>query len=298
MKRIRKFIKQHGWSYLFILPSMTTFAVFVLFPVVWSFIISFQKFSIARGGTWMDPLYSNYEQAFTYLNGIFVTAIRNTLIYTLFTVATNIFVGLALASLIQPLSHRLRTFFRAAYYLPAVTSSIIVGMTWAYIFNGQWGFANYLLRLIGLEPLRWLSNPDIALGSVTLSAMLTIPATAIVLYSAAMGSIPAEFYEAAELDGASPIHKWWHITVPLIKSTTLYLVVLYTIASFEVFERIYIMVPSGVGNSTQTIVTQIYNNGFKDFNFGIASAQAFVLFLIVASVSVFQFRFLRSDVEY
>jgi multiple sugar transport system permease protein len=298
MKRIRRFIKQHGWSYLFILPSMTTFAVFVLFPVVWSLVISFQKYSISRGGTWMDPFFSNYVQAFTYLNGIFVTAIRNTLLYTLFTVATNIFVGLALASLIQPLSHRLRTFFRAAYYLPAVTSSIIVGMTWAYIFNGQWGFANYLLRLLGQEPLRWLSNPDIALGSVTLSAMLTIPATAIVLYSAAMGSIPAEFYEAAELDGASPIHKWWHITVPLIKSTTLYLVVLYTIASFEVFERIYIMVPSGVGNSTQTIVTQIYNNGFKDFNFGIASAQAFVLFLIVASVSVFQFRFLRSDVEY
>jgi multiple sugar transport system permease protein len=298
MTRIRKFFKQHGWSYLFILPSMTTFTVFVLFPVVWSFVISFQKYSIAHGGTWMNPIYSNYVQAFTYLDGIFVTAIRNTLVYTVFTVVTNIFVGLALASLIQPLSHRLRTFFRAAYYLPAVTSAIIVGMTWAYIFNGQWGFANYLLRLVGIEPLRWLSNPDIALGSVTLSAMLTIPATAVVLYSAAMGSIPSEFYEAAELDGASGFRKWWHITVPLIKSTTLYLVVLYTIASFEVFERIYIMVPSGVGNSTQTIVTQIYNNGFKDFNFGVASAQAFVLFLIVSSIAVFQFRFLRSDVEY
>ena len=298
MSHFRQFFRKYGWSYLFILPSMTTFTIFVLFPVVWSFVISFQKFSISRGGTFVDPIYANYVQAFTFLDGIFVTAIRNTLVYTVFTVVTNIFVGLILASLIQPLSHRLRTFFRAAYYLPAVTSSIIVGMTWAYIFNGQWGFANYLLRLVGLEPLRWLSNPDIALGSVTLSAMLTIPATAIVLYSAAMGSIPTEFYEAAELDGANGFSKWWHITVPLIKSTTLYLVVLYTIASFEVFERIYIMVPSGVGNSTQTIVTQIYNNGFKDFNFGLASAQAFVLFVIVASIAVFQFRFLRSDVEY
>jgi multiple sugar transport system permease protein len=298
MTAIREFFRKYGWSYLFILPSMTTFFVFVLFPVVWSFIISFQKYSLARGGTWMDPLYANYVQAFTMLQGIFVTAIRNTVVYTMFTVTTNIFVGLILASLIQPLSHRLRTFFRAAYYLPAVTSAIIVGMTWAYIFNGQWGFANYLLRLVGIAPLRWLSDPDIALASVTLSAMLTIPATAVVLYSAAMGSIPTEFYEAAELDGATGFHKWWHITVPLIKSTTLYLVVLYTIASFEVFERIYIMVPSGVGNSTQTIVTQIYNNGFKDFNFGVASAQAFVLFLIIAVIAVFQFRFLRTDVEY
>lgn len=298
MPKIRKFLKQYGWGYLFILPSMTTFTVFVLFPVLWSFIISFQKFSLRTGGAWIDPIFANYETAFTQTGGIFTIAIRNTLIYTLFTVTTNIFIGLILASLIQPLSNRLRTFFRAAYYLPAVTSALIVGMTWAYIFNGQWGFANYLFRLLGLEPMRWLSDPDIALGSVTLSAMLTIPATAVVLYSAAMGGIPTEYYEAAELDGANAIQKWWNITVPLIKSTSLYLVVLYTIASFEVFERIYIMVPSGVGNSVQTIVWQIYSNGFKDFNFGVASAQALVLFLIIGGIAVFQFRFLRSDVEY
>ena len=167
-----------------------------------------------------------------------------------------------------------------------------------YIFNAQWGFATYLTRAAGLPPIRWLSDPDIALASITLSAVLTIPATAVVLFSASIGSIPQEYYEAAELDGASPIQKWWNITVPLLKSTTLYLTVLYTIASFEVFERIYIMVPSGVGNSTQTIVTQIYSNGFKEFNFGVASAQAFVLFAIIAVIAILQFRLLRSDVEY
>jgi multiple sugar transport system permease protein len=113
-----------------------------------------------------------------------------------------------------------------------------------------------------------------------------------------MGSIPQEFYEAAELDGAGPIRRWWNITVPLIKSTSLYLVVLYTISSFEVFEKVYIMVPSGVGNSTQTIVTQIYQNGFQQFRYGVAAAQAFILFLIIASIAALQFRFLRSDVEY
>lgn len=297
-RAVKRFFKRYGWSYLFILPAMTTFTVFTLIPVLRAFIISFQQYSLVRGGKWMEPIFANYERAFTMLGGIFVTAIRNTLIYTIFTVTTSIFVGLILASLIQPLGNKMRTFFRSAYYLPAVTSALIVGMTWAYIFNGQWGFANYLLRLVGMEPVRWLSDPDIALWSVTLSAMLTIPATAVVLFSAAMGSIPPDYYEAADLDGASAFHKWWHITVPLIKSTTLYLVVLYTIASFEVFERIYVMVPSGVGNSTQTIVTQIYNNGFKDFDFGVASAQALVLFVMIAAVAVFQFRALRSDVEY
>jgi multiple sugar transport system permease protein len=298
MSRVRTFIKKYGWSYLFILPSLATFALFTLVPVVWSFVISFQKYSLVRGGTWVTPIFANYTQAFTMLNGIFVASIRNTLLYTVFTVTANIFLGLMLASLIQPLSHRLRTFFRAAYYLPAVTSALIIGLTWAYIFNAQWGFATYLTRALGLPPVRWLSDPDIALWSITLSAVLTIPATAIVLYSAAMGSIPQEYYEAAELDGASPIQRWWNITVPLLKSTTLYLVVLYTIASFEVFERIYVMVPSGVGNSTQTIVTQIYANGFKEFDFGIASAQAFVLFAMIAAIAVVQFRALRSDVEY
>ncbi len=295
---MRRFLRKYGWGYLFVLPSMLTFTLFVLVPVVWAIIISFQNYSLARGGTWVTPIYSNYLDAFTQLSGLFVTAIQNTLTYTLFTVTANIFAGLILASLIQPLSHRLRTFFRAAYYLPAVTSALIIGLTWAYMFNAQWGFANYLLRLVGLPLVRWLSNPDIALTSVTLSAVLTVPATAVVLYSAAMGSIPTEYYEAAELDGAGPIRKWWTITVPLIKSTTLYLVVLYTIASFEVFERIYVMVPSGVGTSTQTIVTQIYSNGFKDLNFGVASAQAFVLFVMIAIVAAFQFRFLSSDVEY
>ena len=295
---MRRFFQKHGWSYLFILPSMTTFIVFVFVPVVWAFIISFQKYSLRTGGKWMDPIYANYETAFTQGGGLFITAIQNTIVYSIFTVTANIFLGLILSSLIQPLSHRLRTFFRAAYYLPAVTSALIIGMTWSFIYNAQWGFANYILRLLGLPLVRWISDPDIALASVTASAILTIPATAVVLYSAAMGSIPSEYYEAAQLDGANGIQKWWHITVPLIKSTTLYLVVLYSIASFEVFERIYIMVPSGVGNSTQTIVTQIYNNGFRDLNFGVGAAQAFVLFVMIATVAAFQFKFLQSDVEY
>jgi multiple sugar transport system permease protein len=295
---VRRFFERYGWSYAFILPSLLTFTLFTLIPVLWSFVISFQEFSIVRGGTWQDPWYQNYVDAFTQQRGVFLIAIRNTLIYSLFTVTAAILFGLILASLIQPLAAFFRSFFRAAYYLPAVTSALIVGMTWRYIYNAQWGFANWLLGLFGIEPIRGLSDPSIVLGSITLSAVLTMPATAVVLYSAAMGSVPKEYYEAAELDGAGPIRRWWNITLPLIKSTTLYLLVLYTIASFEVFDRIYAMVPSGVANSAQTIVTQIYNNAFKEFDFGIASAQAFVLFLMVAAVAVIQFRALRSDVEY
>ena len=295
---MQAFLRRYGWSYLFILPSMITFFIFVLAPVVWALVISFQDYNLRRGGIWLTPLYQNYVDAFQQFNGLFVHAIQNTLTYAVFTVTSNILLGLIIASLIQPLRPRWRTFFRAAYYLPAVTSALIIGMTWSYMYNAQWGFANYLLGFFGVAPIRWLSDPNIALTSITLSAVLTMPATGIVLYSAALGSIPTEFYEAAELDGAGPVRKWWHITVPLLRPTTLYLLVIYTIASFEVFERVYIMAPSGVGNSTQTMVTQIYQNAFQQFELGIASAQAFVLFVMIVIVAIFQFRFLVSDVEY
>lgn len=294
--RIRRFFRQYGWSYLFVLPSMLTFTIFILIPVIWSFIISLQDYSLVKGGTWVGL--KNYRLAFTTQSGVFVTAIRNTIYYTIITVTSNILIALILSSLIQPLGKYAKTFFRAAYYLPAVTSAVIIAMTWRWIYNGQWGFLNYLIGLVGLPPQRWLSDPSIALNSITLSTVLTIPATGVVLFSAAMGSIPNDYYEAAELDGAGPIRKWWNVTLPLIKPTTLYLVVLYTIASFEVFEKILLMTPTGVGNSTQTIVFQIYQNGFVQFRYGVAAAQAFVLFLMIAAVAVVQFRAFRSDVEY
>ncbi len=294
--RVGRFFKKYGWGYAFVLPSMLTFLVFTLAPVVWSFIISFQDFRPRGNNEWVG--FKNYTDAFTTQGGVFVTALKNTAYYAALTVTANVFIALMLSSLIQPLNKYAQTFFRAAYYLPAVTSAVIIAVIWRWMFNTQWGFLNYLLSLVGGQPVRWLSDPDIALNSITLSTILTVPATGVVLFSAAMGSIPKDYYEAADLEGAGAIRKWWSITLPLVKATTLYIVVLYTIASFEVFEKVYVMVPSGVGDSTQTIVTQIYQSVFSQLRYGVASAQAIVLFLIIASIAVVQFRFLRTDVEY
>ncbi len=291
-----RFIRKHGWSYAFVLPSMVTFTIFILVPVVWAFLISFQDYNFIWSGKWVGI--QNYVTAFKTQNGVFVQAIEHTLYYTFFTVIANIVVALLLATLIQHRGKFTKTFFRAAYYLPAVTSAVIIAMIWRWIYNSDWGLANYLLSLIHVSAVRWLADPDIVMNSITLSTMLTVPATGVVLYSAAMGGIPNDFYEAAELDGANALQTWWYITVPLLKSTTLYLVVLYTIASFEVFEKVFIMVPSGVGNGAQVMVTQIYQNGFQEFRYGVAAAQAFVLFVMIAAVAVVQFRLFRSDVEY
>lgn len=294
--KLQRFFKMHGWSYAFILPSLLVFAIFTLIPVVWALIISFQHYDFAWDGQWVGL--QNYVHAFTSGDGAFLDAMRNTLYYTVITVVANIFIALILAGLIQGCNPFWRTFFLAAYYLPAVTSVVIIAITWRWIYNSEFGLLNYLLSLVHLPPVRWLSDPNIVLNSITLSTVLTVPATGVVLFNAAMGSIPAELYEAAKMDGAGAIRRWWKITLPLIRPTTLYLVVLYTIASFQVFEKVFIMVPSGVGDSTQVMVTQIYENGFQQFRYGIASAQAFILFLMIASVAAVQFRFFRSDVEY
>ncbi len=294
--KLQSFVKEHGWSYAVVLPSMSRFTIVSLVPVVWALIISFQKGDIVSEGTFVG--FQNYIDAFTTDAGVFVQAIKNTLYYTVITVVANILIAMILAALLQKRHKLVRTIFLSAFYLPAVTSSVIIAIVWKYIFNTENGFFNYFLSFFHIAPVRWLSDPNIVLNSITLSTILTIPATGVVLFNAAMNSVPPEFYEAAQLDGAGPIARWWHITLPLIKSTTLYLVVLYTIASFQVFERVFILIPSGVGNSTQFIVTQIYKNGFQDARYGLAAAQAFILFLMILSVSIVQFRLFKSDVEY
>jgi len=173
-------------------------------------------------------------------------------------------------------------------------------MVWRWIFNpNPYGLANTVAGVLGLEPLKWIGSSDQALAAVILSAVLTIPGGGVVLYSAAMGSLPRELYEAAEVEGAGPLTKWWYITVPLLKPTTLYLLVVYTILAFQVFERVYVMTNGGgPNNATITIVQLVYSTAFQFGRYGLASAMAVVLFIMAVAVAVVQFRSLRSDVEY
>jgi multiple sugar transport system permease protein len=214
-------------------------------------------------------------------------------------------VAMALATLIHPLPPALRTFFRAAYYLPAVTSAVFIALVWKWMLNANpWGVFNYFIGLFGVEPLGWVSDPSpflgssVALWSVILSSVLTIPAVGVVLYSAALANIPRELYEAAESEGAGAFQKFRYITIPLLKPVTLYVAIIYTIAAFEVFERVYVMTGGGPGYTTHTIVYLIWRTAFRFTEYGAASAQAFLLFIVIATISIIQFRALRGEVEY
>jgi multiple sugar transport system permease protein len=271
------------------------FALFTVVPVIQAFLLSLQNATIV-GGTWVG--FDNFVTLAR--DEVFRVAVGHTVLYAVITVAAQISLALFIAGLLQPLPRTAQVFYRALFYLPLVNSAILVAMVWRWIFNpNPFGLANAVLNVFGISPHPWIGSSDEAMAAVILSTVLIIPGGGVVLYSATMAGIPKELYEAADVEGASWYRKWRHITIPLLRPTTLYLIVVYTIAAFQVFERVYIMTNGGgPNNATITIVQTIYSTAFQFGRYGLASAQAVVLFIMAVAVAVIQFRWLQSDVEY
>ncbi|MCA1646924.1 MAG: sugar ABC transporter permease [Chloroflexi bacterium] len=289
------FARKHAWSYIFILPTLAFFALFTLIPVVQAFALSLQNATIVGGSfVGLDNFVTLARDP------IFRMAVGNTILYTLIVVTAQISLALLIAGLLQPLPPRGQMFYRALFYLPLVNSAILVAMVWRWIFNpNPFGLANAVVAVFGLGAHPWIGSSDEALAAVILSTVLIIPGGGVVLYSAAIGGIPRELYEAADVEGAGWYARWRHITIPLLRPTTLYLVVVYTILAFQVFERVYIMTNGGgPNNATITIVQLVYSTAFQFGRYGLASAQAVVLFVMAVAVAIIQFRWLQTDVEY
>jgi multiple sugar transport system permease protein len=275
---------------------MFFFFIFLLYPVLRAFVLAFQEWAL-NGSRWVGL--ANFQDMFFGLSSpLFWDTMKHTVTYAAVVVVFWIVSTLTIAALLQPLNNRVQSFYRAAFYLPYVTSVVIISLVWIWLFSPQYGLFNWLLSLLRLGPVGWLIDPNIALWSIILSTILIVPGSGVVLYSAAIGAIPRDLYEAAEVEGANALQKWMSITIPLLQPTTLYLTVIYTIAAFQVFDRVFVMTRGGPINATTTIVQLIYATAFNDFNFGKASAEALVLFFIIATFSIVQFKFLSTEVEY
>jgi multiple sugar transport system permease protein len=293
VQRATLFWNRHKWSYFFVLPSTLLFILFIVYPLFQAFLLSFQDVGLRRA-EWVGL--KNFE--FLFNSTLFHKSLLNTFVYAFFVVVSWTTSSLVVAVLLQPFSNWVRAVFRGAFYLPYVSSVVVISLVWLWIFQPDFGFLNYILGLLGIPRVLWLQDPNIALWSIVLSTIVIIPGTGVVIYSAALGAIPTEYYDAAEVEGANAFHRLRFITFPLLKPTTLYLVVIYTIAGFQIFERVYVMTGGGPVNSTMTLVQLIYRTAFSDFNYGRASAIALVLFAIIALFSFLQFRVLSSDYEY
>lgn len=293
MQAVWRRLYKDRWGYLFVAPSFALFGIFFLVPVIWGGYLSFLNYQVFEK-QWVGL--ENYFQLFQ--DSLFWTALKNTALYTLGVVPLWLGKALIISALIFPFAKPIQTFFKAAFYLPHVTSAVIISMVWLWIFNPPFGLLNYLLGLFGLPPWAWLGDTRTALLSIVLMQVVMGAGSSIVLITAAMGSIPYHLYEAAYLDGATKVQTFFRITIPLLRPTLLYLLVMGTISSFQVFTNVYLMTQGGPQFATTTLVYLIYDTAFKQFNFGLASAQAVVLFAIVFVLALVQFKWLGQEVEY
>lgn len=292
--RFARFWRDYGWAYLFILAPVLLFLVFTLYPVLSALVMSFQKYNIMNS-TWVGL--DNYERLVK--DDTFWKSIRNTIIFTVGTVPINILITFMLSYFIFQMKSKWQTFFKATLYLPAVASGVTISIVWLAIFDPtDSGLLNRFLSLFGLDPVIWLGQSGTALFSLILMNWLGSHGAGIILYLAAMGGIPKSLYEAADIDHASGWTQFSKITWPLLKPTTLYLLVTGVITSFQVFISVYLMTQGGPNFATTTIAYLIYETAFKFYEFGLASAQSFVLAVIIIVISVIQFKYFSSDIEY
>lgn len=292
--RAKEFLKNYGWCYVFIAVPVILFCIFTIYPLVMAFVMSFQEYNVMES-KWIGL--QNYRTVFK--SSIFWKAMKNTLIYTVGTVPVNIFLAFIMSVLIFPLGKRAQTFFKASFYLPAVTSGVVTSLVWLWMLDPQeTGFFNSVMKGMGLPTHMWLAKSSTALFSLMFMTYLGGHGSAIILYLASLGNIPKSLYDAADIDHASWFSKVKNITWPILKPTTLYLLITGIIGSFQVFMSAYLMTQGGPNFATTTIAYLIFQNAFEEFNFGLASAESFILGAIIVGISVIQFKFLSSDVEY
>jgi len=279
-----------GW--IFVLPMFICFLAFVIYPIIEAFRLSLYGFNYVKY-YWTGL--GNYINIFK--DKVFLLSIKNTLKFVLYIVPTVTALSLFLAILISSRTNKAQTFLKSVFYIPGVTSVVSLTLVWQYIFNEQFGMANYLIKLLGGKSINWL-GVGYAYLSLTLIMVSMSIGSSIVIFSAALNGIPTELYESAEIDGVKTWARFYYITLPLLKPTLLYVIVTSTIGAFQIFAIILLMTGGGPAYDTTTMLMLIYREAFMNMNFGIACAMGFVLSIIVCFIAVFQFKFLSTDVEY
>jgi len=282
--------QQHVTPYLFIAPNLIVFTVFVFVPILLSFYISLNDWSLIGSPIFIG--FGNYVDMAQ--DADFWTAFLNTLVYTAGTVPTSMALGLAVA---VGLNRNLpgRAFLRSIYFVPVIISLVATALIASWIFNDNYGVVNKALEALGLGPVSWLSSRRWAMPTLIITALWIRLGFNMVVYLAALQSIPTELYDAARVDGATGRRRFLHITWPLLRPTTFLLLILNVIDSLHVFDLIYVMTGGGPGFSTTVLVQYIYQQAFEESQMGYASAIGVVLYLMLLVFTVFQWWFTRQN---
>ena len=225
----------------------------------------------------------------------FRKAIVNTAYFVIVGVPLTLLLGLGAALALDRGIRRFRTVFRVGYYLPVVTSIVAIAVVWRFVLNPDQGLVNLVLAQVGIDGPSWLAEPALAMPSIIAMAAWRNLGFAMIVFIAGLQTIPAQLYEAASIDGAGRWQAFRHVTLPLLRPTILFLVVVTTIGYLQLFEEPFVMTEGGPLDQTLSISMYMYQQGFEFFNQGYAAAIAWILFILVAIVAVVQFRLLRSE---
>lgn len=272
---------------LFVLPYALLFFALRIGPAIAGMTLSLTQYSISGAVAWRG--FQNFDRLFS--DELFWNALRVTVIYTTVAVPLSVVVSLAMAQLCARSIRGIKT-YRALYFLPVVTSLVTSSIIWQWIYSEQ-GPLNWLLGLIGVGPLPWLSSGSMVLPSLSLMSVWSGFGYNMLILLAALLAIPIDYIEAATVDGASAWQRFWHITLPQVKPALFFVVILNLIGSFQVFDIIYVMTGGGPVNASYSLVFFLYDQGFHYFDFGYASAAGVVLFAITLIVSLWQRRMFR-----
>ncbi len=277
---------------ILLLPWLITLIVFWLYPLGFAIFMSFTKYQTLTN-SFQYIGFENYLNIFK--DEIFWKALFNTSFFTLGTVPVTTLSALILASILNSKVVKFKELFRASYFLPSVTSLVVISLIFTNLYAKD-GYVNSLLIILGIPPsdLGFLQNPTTSLLAIMFMDVWISIGYYVVLFLAGMQTIPQDLYDAAKLSGASPIQQFFRVTIPMLRPTLLFVIVINTIKSFQIFVEIFIMTKGGPLNSTMTLVYQVYTNAFeKTDTMGYASALALLVFLFLIVFSLLQMKLLR-----
>lgn len=293
--RVNSYEKQEAAAALwFVLPAAVLLGTFIFYPMISSFIISFRKFNLINPQSSFVGL-DNYTTLLK--DPSFLESISNSLYFAVIVIPLQTAIALGLALLVKKQFNGVGL-FRTVYFLPVVVSFAIAATIFKLIYNKDYGMMNVILKGLGLHTFDFLSNPDISMIGIILLCIWKAMGFFMIIFLAGLNNIPDSLYEAAQVDGAGPFQRFFTITLPLLKRTLAFVVIITTMDALKIFVPIYITTSGGPAGSTSTVVHYIYLIAFKQLNMGLATAAAFMFFAVVLLISILQLRIFKSDVEY
>ena len=290
-KRIVKELKKNKLVYIFLIPTLLHFIIFQVFPFAFSFYLTFMDWRVIG-----DSEFVGLKNWARFLEDELAwKAIWNTVLFSIYYIVPTMALGLILALIINS-GIKFSKFFKGVFFLPVVTSFVIVAGLWGWLFKGtETGMVNYFLSLLGIETQLFLSDSSQALLVLAGLSVFKVAGSTMIYYFAGLQSIPKELYEAARIDVASKSKIFWKITFPLLLPIHFYVAIMTTIGSFQIFDSTFLLTAGGPNYSTTTIVFYLYQEGFAGLNFSYAAVLSYVLFFIILVISLIQRKYLGKE---